>query len=127
MKDRIKKIRESIPEHGKTQETFANFLGISKANLSSYESGRRNPSDGVVKLICEKCNVNFDWIAYGKEPMFKEISNKLSFYLGQIKGGDYDFIKDLIEVYMELDVDSKQALRTISERMAEKRKNREQN
>lgn len=126
MKDRIKKIRESIPEHGKTQESFSNFLGISKANLSSYESGRRKPSDGVVKLICEKCNVNVEWLENGKEPMFKEIPNKLSFYLGQIEGGDDDFIKDLIEVYMELDPDSKKALRIISERMAEKRKNREQ-
>lgn len=125
MKERIKKIRESIPEHGKTQETFAKFLGISKANLSSYESGRRKPSDGVVKLICEKCNVNVEWLEYGTEPMFKEIPNKFSFYLGQIEGGNDEFIKDLIEVYMELDPDSKQALRTISERMAEKRKNRE--
>ena len=100
MKDRIKKIRESIPEHGKTQESFAKFLGISKANLSSYESGRRKPSDEV---------------------------SKLSFYLGQIEGGDDKFIQDLIEVYMELDKDSKKALRIISERMAEKRKNREQN
>ena len=59
--------------------------------------------------------------------MFKEIPSKLSFYLGQIEGGDDKFIQDLIEVYMELDKDSKKALRIISERMAEKRKNREQN
>lgn len=126
MKDRIKKIRKSFPEQGKTQETFAEFLGISKQNLASYETGRRTPSDGVVKLICEKCNVNIEYLENGIEPMFKEIPNKLTFYLGQIEGGNDEFIKDLIEVYMELDFDSKKALRIISEKMAEKRKNREQ-
>lgn len=126
MKDRIKKIRKSFAEQGKTQETFAKFLGIPKQNLASYETGRRIPSDGVIQLICEKCNVNVEWLEHGKEPMFKEIPSKFSFYLGQIEGSDDEFIKDLIEVYMELDADSKKALRTISERMAEKRRNREQ-
>lgn len=126
MKDRIKKLRKSIPEHGKTQESFAKFLGIPKQNLSSYETGRRTPSDGVVKLICEKCNVNEEWMENGIGPMFKEIPNKLSYYLGQIEGGDDEFIKDLVEVYMELDPDSKKALKKIATNMAKKISEREQ-
>lgn len=127
MKERIKKIRKSIPQYGKTQESFSEFLGIPKQNIASYETGRRIPSDAVIQLICEKCNINEEWIKNGIEPMFKETPNKLSFFLGQIENGDDEFIRDLIEVYMELDQDSKQALRVISERMAEKRKLREQN
>lgn len=127
MKDRIKKIRSSIPEHGKTQESFAEYLGISKSNLSSYESGRRVPSDAVIQLICQKCNANEDWLRTGSGEMFKEVTDKFSLYLGRIEGGNDDFIKDLIEVYMELDSDSKKALRIISEKMAEKRKGRGQN
>ncbi len=127
MKDRIKKLRKSIPEHGKTQESFAKFLGIPKSNLSSYESGRRTPSDGIIQLICEKCNANEEWLKNGNEPMLKEIPNKLAFYLGQIEGGDDEFIKDLLEIYMELDPDSKKALRVLAEKMVEKRKDRGQN
>ncbi len=127
MKDRIKEIRKSIPEYGKTQDDFANFLGIPKPNLSSYETGRRTPSDAVIQLICEKCNINEDWLRTGSGKMMKEVPNKLSFHLGQIEGGNDEFIQDLIEVYMELDSDSKKALRIISEKMAEKRKNRGQN
>lgn len=127
MKDRIKKIRKSIPEYGKTQDDFANFLGIPKPNLSSYEIGRRVPSDAVIQLICQKCNINENWLRNGKGEMTKEIPDKFSFYLGQIKNGDDEFIKDLIEIYMELDPDSKKALRIISEKMVEKKKNREQN
>lgn len=65
MKDRIKAIRKSFPEYGKTQESFAKFLGISKQNLSSYEIGRRVPSDAVVQLICEKCNISKQWLREG--------------------------------------------------------------
>ncbi len=127
MKDRIKKIRKLFPEQGKTQETFAKFLGIPKQNLASYETGRRTPSDAVIQLICDKCNINKEWLQTGSGEMSKKIPNKLSFYLGQIEGGNDEFIQDLIEVYMELDSDSKTALRIISEKMAEKRKNRERN
>lgn len=124
MKDRIKKVRKAMPEYGKTQDDFANFLGIPKPNLSSYETGRRTPSDAVIQLICGKCNVNEEWLRSGNGQMFKEIPNKFSFYLGQIESGDDEFIQDLIEVYMELDPDSKKALRIISEKMAEKRRSR---
>ncbi len=65
MKDRIKQVRKLLPEHGKTQESFAEFLGISKQNLASYETGRRTPSDAVVQLICQKCNVRKEWLQYG--------------------------------------------------------------
>lgn len=65
MKDRIKTIRKSFPEEGKTQESFANFLGIPKSNLVSYENGRRNPSDAVIQLICQKCRISEKWLREG--------------------------------------------------------------
>lgn len=65
MKDRIKTIRKSFPEEGKTQESFANFLGIPKSNLVSYENGRRNPSDAVIQLICQKCRIREKWLREG--------------------------------------------------------------
>ena len=64
MKDRLKQIRKEDP-HGKTQDTFAEFLGISKQNISSYEMGRRKPSDGIIQLICSKCNINEEWLRSG--------------------------------------------------------------
>lgn len=124
MKDRIKKIREAIPEYGKTQETFANFLGISKSNLSSYESGRRMPSDAVILLICEKCNINKDWLKYGIGEMFGEKDGSFTELLSDLDDSDDDFIKSLIRVYMGLDKDSKDALRKIAEGMAQDYKRR---
>lgn len=123
MKDRIKKIRKS---YGKNQEAFASFLGISQSNLASYEIGRRIPSDAVIQLICEKCGINEKWLRTGTEPMHKIVPKKLETYLGEISKGNDEFIEDLIEVYMELNQTSKDALKELAIGMYNKYKNREQ-
>ncbi len=122
MKDRIKKIRKSFPEYGKTQDSFAAFLGIPKSNIASYEIGRRVPSDGVIQLFCEKCNVNKEYLVEGKEPMFKEKDGSFSELLSDLEDSDDEFIKSLIKVYMGLDKDSKDALKKIADGMLEKYK-----
>lgn len=68
-----------MPECGKTQEDFARFLGIPKPNLSSYETGRRTPTDAVIQLICEKCNVNKEWLLTGTGEMRNESENDMEF------------------------------------------------
>ncbi len=122
MKNRIKQIRNSIPEYGKTQESFAEYLGISKSNLASYEAGRRTPSDAVVRLMCEKCNVNYEWLKDGTGKMLKEKDGSFTELLSDLDDSDDDFIKSLIKVYMGLDKDSKDALRKIADCMAEEYK-----
>lgn len=124
MKERLKEIRKNH-EKGKTQDMFADFLGISKSNLSSYEAGRRTPSDAVIQLICEKCDINPEWFVHGTGDMYKERDGSFSELLVELEDSDDDFIKSLITVYMGLDEDSKSALRKIAKEMAEKYKSRE--
>lgn len=107
MEERLKEIRKRNP-NGKTQETFANYLEISKENISSYESGRRNPSDAFIKLVCEKCNVNEDWLRTGNGEMFmpetkdEQISKMLA---DVMKSEDGNFKKKLISALAQLDKD----------------------
>jgi transcriptional regulator with XRE-family HTH domain len=122
MNTRIKQIRE---KENLTQEEFGERIGSARNTIANYETGNRKPSNAVILSICREFGINEEWLRTGSGEMKKEIPNKFSFYLGQIEGGNDEFIKDLIEVYMELDTDSKQALRIISEKMAEKIKNRE--
>lgn len=107
MKERLKEIRKSNP-NWKTQETFANYLGISKENISSYESGRRNPSDSFIKLVCEKCNVNEDWIRNGNGEMFQPVAknDEISRLLGNVsKMDDSNFRWRLVNALARLDDD----------------------
>ena len=67
MQNRLKQIRKKL---GCNQNEFAEKLGISVSNISSYEAGRRNPSDAVINLICEKFSVNKEWLETGNGEMF---------------------------------------------------------
>lgn len=123
MKERLKEIRKSNP-NGKTQETFANYLGISKENIASYESGRRNPSDSFIKLVCEKCNVNEDWLRTGNGEMFmpetkdEQISKMLA---NVMKSEDGNFKKKLISALAQLDKDGWDKLEEFVDMISEKK------
>lgn len=123
MKERLKILRSEL---GYTQEEFAKRLGLARNSIANYEIGRREPTNAIIFSICREFGVNEDWIRNGNEPMYLPASDKLEGYLGQISKGDDTFIKDLIEVYMELDETSKGALRKIAYAMATKYKEREQ-
>lgn len=105
MKNRIKQIRNSNP-NWKSQDLFASFLGIPKANLSSYETGRRAPTDAVIQLICEKCSVNEEWLRTGNGDMFvpgikdKQISAMLA---DVMKSGEDSFRHRLVSALARLD------------------------
>ncbi len=116
-----------LREHeGLSQEKFAKRLGLSRNFINQAENGKKNLSDRTVNDICREFNINEDWLRYGKEPMYKPTEDKLSTYMAQIAIGEDDFIKDLIEIYMELDQTSKDTLKIIANRMADKKNKREQ-
>ena len=70
MKDRIKRLMES--QH-MTQQTFADFIGISSASLSSIFNGRTKPTLNTVEAIKGKFpKISLDWLMYGTEPMFND-------------------------------------------------------
>lgn len=104
MNERLKLIRKSHA-FGKSQSTFADFLGVSMANIASYESGRRTPSDSFVALLCSKCNVNETWLLtgegemHGPESREQEIARiTASLYNADPKSLQYKFIKAIAEL-----------------------------
>lgn len=121
MNERIKELRKSL---NMTQAEFSSRIGLSRNFIAQIETGAKIPSDRTISDICREFGVSEKWITDGTLPM--RPPDKLSTYLGQIKKGNDEFIKELIEVYMELDPDSKKALRIIADKMYEKRKERGQ-
>lgn len=63
MKERIKKIRKDA---GMNQTEFGDALGgLTQAMITSYETGRVIPDAAKRMLICEKFNVNPEWLEHG--------------------------------------------------------------
>lgn len=67
MKERIKELRKSL---GITQQEFANKLGLKRNTIATYEIGKAVPSDRVVSDLCNKYNVNEEWLRTGKGEKF---------------------------------------------------------
>lgn len=122
MNNRIKEIRKQAKL---SQEKFGNAIGVSRDTIANIEADRIEIKEIFITSICREFNVNEEWLRTGNGEMYNLASDKLETYLGQISRGNDDFIKDIIEIYMELDQASKDALKEISIRMAVKQKERE--
>ena len=68
MNERLKKLRKVLDL---TQQEFGERLGIKRNTIATYESGRNEPIDAVVSLICKEFNVNEEWLRDGSGEMFK--------------------------------------------------------
>lgn len=102
MKNRIKRIRKELDL---TQQEFADRLGTSRDNIGGYETGRRNPSDAVISLICTKFNVNETWLRDGTGEMFVEldVEDQLMEWAGKVLSGhDSKFKKRFVTMLMGL-------------------------
>ena len=88
MKDRIKQIMDT--QH-MTQQTFAAFIGISAATLSSIFQGRTKPTLNIVEAIKRKMpNVHTEWLLFGNGTMFEDenIYNTSSSTLPNVGNGE---------------------------------------
>ena len=117
MKNRIKQIRK---ECHLTQVEFGKRVGVKGNTITNYENGLRTPSDAVLVSICREFGINEVWLRTGEGCMELSEQDKFSAYLNTVLNGEDTFIRDLLEVYMELDQSSKDALRKISNKMVEK-------
>lgn len=71
MQKRLKELREYL---GLTQKEFASKIGLKNGIISSYEKGDRTITQRNLILICEKFNVNKEWLLDGTGSMFKDVT-----------------------------------------------------
>lgn len=103
---RIKYLRKEILHM--TQEEFAPSIKISRSNLGSIEVGRISVTDRVISDICEKHNVNRDWLMNGSGNPIIEISkeNQLMEWAGNILKNESDsFKRRFVNMLMSLTED----------------------
>ena len=73
MGDRILMVRKDCG--GLSQEEFAERLGLTKSAISGYETGRRVPTDSVLKHIACEFRVDEDWLKDGSGYPFDPTEN----------------------------------------------------
>ncbi len=132
MNERLKKLRKTLEL---TQQEFADRIGIKRNTLATYESGRNEPIDAVVSLICREFNVHEEWLRYGgsDDDMFIKLNEdeELAMYTQMLLDSTTDdivanMIKKFICIYEKLDPDSKKILMNIADELIDSRNKNEQ-
>lgn len=67
MNGRLRKLRRELDL---TQLKFGERIGVKGNTIAQYESGRNEPIDAVLSLICREFNVNEEWLRSGLGEMF---------------------------------------------------------
>ncbi len=106
MNERIKQLRKNLDL---TQQEFSERIGIKRNTIATYESGRNEPIDAVISLICREFNVNEEWLRNGTGEMFaKSDTFSLDEFARQHNATALDI--EFLKVYFDLDVRIRTAL-----------------
>lgn len=87
--DRIKEARISLK---KTQQEFADSIGVKRNTIATYEMGKAMPSDRTISDMCREYNIREDWLRNGEGPMFADLSRqkKIAAFIGDLMADDKD-------------------------------------
>lgn len=121
--ERIRYLRKEVLHL--TQEDFSTSIKVSRSNLGSIEIGRVNVTDRVLSDICDKYDVNRDWLLIGEgDPLRERTRNEkiTDLTADLLREEEESFRRRLIEALADLDVEEWALLERISEKAAKKRK-----
>lgn len=115
MKERIKELRKSL---GITQQDFADKLGLKRNTIATYEIGKAVPSNRVVSDLCNKYNVNEEWLRTGEGEMFVALNRtqQIAQLTADLFKGEKDSFKErLLLALAKLDENEWKVLEKIAE------------
>lgn len=120
MKERIKEIRKKLDL---TQQEFADRIGIKRNTIANYETGRNDPVNSVISLICREFSVSEEWLRYGTGEMFMPVPDEFAAYVEDLLSDDdnplYDIIRGTMQTYHGLDGKSKEVVKEFCRELIE--------
>ena len=114
----------------KSQEEWADIMGLSRSGITEIEAGRRNVTEKHIKLLCiepiQGKYINEDWLRTGEGEMFKtrSPSDEVGYYVEELLDYDghgnpfYDMIIEMMKTYTELDEKSQAVIRNYFQSVA---------
>lgn len=111
--DRVIKIRNDA---GLNLTDFAKKLNVSRSLISLLEKGEREYTKRTLQDICEKFNVNYNWLAYGEGEPYKEtIVTTIKLLKFEYNLDDLDV--KIIETYLALSPEERQVFKNYIKRL----------
>lgn len=126
MNTRIALVRKN---NKKSQQKFADAIGLTKNYVSLMETGARTPSDRTIADICREFRVNEHWLRTGEGEMQTPVMRDaaIAAFMGDVlKGEDADFRRRLIAVLSQLDADEWKLLEKMALKLSQESKQEDQ-
>lgn len=112
--ERVKELRKTLDL---TLEKFGEKLGVGKTAISNIETGNRNLTEQMKKLICKSFNVDYLWLTTGEGDMFIDIPDTIIDEL--CLQHNLDAIdKAIIKQYVEYPADQRAAIKNFIKNLA---------
>ena len=112
MNSRIKEIRK---HYNLTLEKFGDRLGLTKSTLSLIESGKRNPQEQTLRLICQEFSVSYAWLKEGIGEMI--IQEDEDDAVNRLMLGQNEFAKQVFRALAKLPPECWEAFRQFAEQL----------
>jgi len=95
-----------------SQEKFGEKLGITGAAVSRLESGNRQLTEPIIKLLCSTFNINEIWLRTGEGDIFNRIDTDVLAEVAKEFGLD-EVDKKIILEYMLLTDEQKEVIKSM--------------
>lgn len=121
MNDRILAVRKSL---GISQDAFGKKLGVTGATISRLESGDRQPTEAIIKLICREFSISYDWLKNGVEPMKMPAEEAALDSIERIMTGNNEFVKSVFRELADLPAEAWEEIESFMNRFMATKKGR---
>lgn len=122
-----KRFRELRKMCKKSQEEWADIMGLSRSGIADIEAGRRNVTEKHIKLLSivsiDGKYINEDWLRTGDGDPFKKLtrSQVITDFAADLIKEDDSFKSRLIEALAKLGDDDWEALERLAKKLANKK------
>jgi len=114
VQQRLKTIRKTM---NLTQRQFAELISVSRDVIASWEIGRVQPSEAMLRLICNECSVSYPWLKYGEGSMMVPCEPADAEKLVKMMEGDNPFMKAFLRSLTDLPKEAWEQMESFMEGM----------
>lgn len=96
------RIQEILDENNLTTRAFADAIGVTSSSVSKLTSGVNKPSERTIRLICDKFNLNREWLETGEGEKFKKADDALIAKIGVLMANGSETKKELVRLILDM-------------------------
>lgn len=114
--DRVKQLRKEL---GLSQKAMGERLGTSRDVINNLENGRVEPTELIIKSICNQFGVSYDWLKNGYGEIW-ESQDSVTGIIDELMAGENETAKAVFRAFARFDDRDWQTIQKIMDEIQKK-------